>query len=203
MCECTLLRIFWISLDLFGISMDFLGIRLRIETILILWDNYQIIVDQHNFWCFLEIWNNSDIYIFTKHFIWNIFKECPSSRASQKNIKKLLGFTHPFKFGIASIFNLITAVFITEIGHFSGRTATVFNSVNGDFSKTILTCLDIFHFSFQDFLSKSYLNFEVIIEIKFDFVCEYFSDCSWMLIEKNYRVSRAKFKSKINFYYKN
>ena len=29
--------------------MEFLGIRLIIETILILGDNYQIIIDQHNF----------------------------------------------------------------------------------------------------------------------------------------------------------
>ena len=71
----------------------------------------------------------------------------------------------PFKFGVVSLFNLITAVFISVIGHFWSRTEAVFNSVNGDFSKTTLTCFEIFHFNFQDFLSKSQTNFEVIIVI--------------------------------------
>ena len=103
---------------------------------------------------------SSEIYIFTKHFIWNVFKKCPSSRALKKKYWNFFWvFTHPSALQAFQLDDNCGAVF-------SSRTAAVFYSV--DFSKTTLTCLDIFRFSFQDFLSKSHPNFKVIIQIKFD-----------------------------------
>ena len=142
-------------------------------------------------------------FTFLQNILCETFSKSVQAEELAKKLNKKIGFTHPFKFGIASLFNLMTAVFISEIGHFSSWTAALSMSMEIFPKQSWLAWIHIFHFSFQDFLSKSHPNFEVImIEIKFDSVCECFSDCSWMLIEKNYRVSRAKFKSKINLHYK-